>query len=84
MMRQLINISILLLLVFGSEALGFSHQVELLIYPDSSDSNCEDDNLNKAMESCIPKVSRLAPNGAIILPNQEVLRRLVCLRKFHG
>jgi hypothetical protein len=72
-MRQIINISILLLLVFGSEVLGFSHQVDLPIYPDSSDSSCEDDNLNKAMESCIPKLSRLTPNGASILPNQEVL-----------
>jgi len=73
MVRQLINISILLLLVFGSEALGFSHQGELLINPDSSDSSCEDDNLNRAMESCIPKLSRLAPNGASILPDQGVL-----------
>jgi len=76
MVRQLINISILLLLVFGSEALGLSHQVEPLIYPDGSDSSCEDDNLNKAMESCIPKLSRLAPNGLSILPDQGVLRSI--------
>jgi len=73
MVRQLINISILLLLVFGSEALGFSHQVELLIYPDGSDSSCEDDNLNKVMESPIPKLFRLAPNGLSILPDQGFL-----------
>ena len=72
-MRKLVNISILLLLVFGSEAFGISHQVELMFYLDSSDLSCEDDHLNKPRESCIPKLSRPAPDGVSILSDQGVL-----------
>jgi hypothetical protein len=73
MVRRLIHISILLLLVFGSEALGFSHQVDPLLDPDGSSKACEDDNLNKALESWIPEFSCLAPNGASPLYDQGFL-----------
>jgi hypothetical protein len=72
MLKRLVNISILLLLAFGSEALvASSPQAEVSIFPDCPFSNCDDHYLRKETETYIREgISRLALMGPSILSDQ--------------